>query len=341
MEKILLTSLTQNEIAKVLNITPSYKAKQIYGWIYKGAEDFKSMTNLSAALREDLSQKACLRSTKITKVLRDEDGTAKIQLETNEGFLFEAVLLCDRKGRKTACLSSQIGCAMKCAFCKTGEIGFKRNLSAGEITEQFLHLERLARSKIDNLVFMGMGEPLLNLEAVRRAISILTDPAGRNFSKRRITLSTCGIVRGIYELANGGPDIRLALSLLTADEALRKTLMPVTNTNSLSDLHRALKHYSASSSARRITLEAVLLHGINTSEKNAKEIAAFAKGITRHVNLIPWNPVSDLPFTEADKAECEAFEGYLINEGLNVTVRHRRGESVAGACGQLGTPDGV
>lgn len=335
MGKILLTSLTQSEIAQLPGVAPPYRARQIFEWIYKGASDFESMTNLSAPLRKTLAQTAALRSSRITKILKDKDGTTKLQLEGEDKLFFEAVLLSDKNGRKTACVSSQIGCAMGCAFCRTGEIGFKRNLSAGEITEQFLYLEKLSGGSLDSIVFMGMGEPLLNLGAVRKAISILEDPAGRGFSRRRITLSTSGIVSGIYDLADNGPEIRLALSLLTADEALRKTLMKVTNANPLGDLRRALKYYTEKTK-RRITLEIVLLGGINTSETKAKEVAAFAEGITRHINLIPWNAVPGLPFKEAGSAECAAFEGYLRSEGLNVTLRKRRGESVAGACGQLG-----
>ena len=226
MEKIVLTGCLPLEITEKLELNQAFRGKQIFKWVSTGVTDFDSMTNLSLELREELKQKAVLRSSQIEQVLTDPDGTIKVVVKLADGNNVETVLLTDKEGRKTACVSCQAGCAMKCAFCMTGTLGLARNLTEAEIIEQFLYMEQQA-GKLDNIVFMGMGEPLQNLEAIRRAIEILCHKDGRALSSKRITLSTCGIVKGIYELADNGPAIRLAVSLTTADEELRKELMPV------------------------------------------------------------------------------------------------------------------
>ena len=226
---------------------------------------------------------------------------------------------------------------MKCAFCQTGTLGLSRNLDAGEIVEEFLYLESIA-GKLDNIVFMGMGEPMQNLGAIRRAIEILCHKDGRALSSKRITLSTCGIVKGIYDLADNGPAaIRLAVSLTTANEDLRKELMPVArgDENSLSSLRKAIAYY-AEKSGKRVTLEAALLHEKNTDEQSAQNMINFAKGLDVNINLIPWNPVASLPFEEPSKNEINRFVERLEHAGLNVTLRTRRGRKIGGACGQLG-----
>ena len=216
----------------------------------------------------------------------------------------------------------------------TGTLGLSRNLEAGEIVEQFLYLEEIA-GKLDNIVFMGMGEPMQNLEGIRKAIQILCHKDGRALSSKRITLSTCGIIKGIYDLADNGPHIRLAVSLTTANEDLRKEIMPVTSGNSLADLRKAIDYY-AEKSGKRVTLEAALLHNKNTDKISAENLINFAKGIDVNINLIPWNPVSILPFTEPTTEEVKHFVGLLEKAGLNVTLRTRRGRKIGGACGQLG-----
>lgn len=333
-EKIALTGLLASEITEQLNITPAFRGKQIFSWMGKGAESFDEMTNLPATLRTDLAQKATLRCTTVSQVLTDRDGTIKLQIALSDGLAVETVLLTDREGRKTACVSCQVGCAMHCAFCQTGHLGFARNLTAAEIVEQFLHLEKHAGA-LDNIVFMGMGEPMLNLAAVRKAIAVLTDKNGRNLSARRITLSTSGVIQGIYDLADNGPLIRLAVSLTTADAALRETLMPIGKTNPLADLRTAIDYY-AKKTGRRVTLEAALLHDTNTSDQSARNMVAFARGLDVHINLIPWNPVETLDFAEPTAAECKHFVAQLEKAGLNVTLRTRRGRDIGGACGQLG-----
>lgn len=333
-DKIVLTGLTPEEISTSLQLKPAFRAKQIYEWIAKGVESFDEMTNIDKATREKLSESALLRSSSVSEVLKDPDGTIKLQITLNDGRAIETVLLTDKEGRKTACVSCQAGCAMKCAFCQTGQLGLGRNLTAGEIVEEFLFMEKEA-GKLDNIVFMGMGEPFQNLDSIRKAVAVLTDPKGRALSSRRITLSTCGLVKGIYELANNGPKMRLAISLTTADEELRKELMPVTAGNPLSELRKAIAYF-IEKTGKRVTLEAALLSGKNTGRESADRLIAFAKGLDVYINLIPWNPVPGLDFETPSADEVKSFVRMLENANLNVNLRTRRGEKIGGACGQLG-----
>ena len=333
-EKIILSGLLPDEISQKLNLTQGFRARQIFKWIGSGISDFDGMTNLSLDLRNQLKESCLLRSSRIENILKDPDGTIKLQIELSDKNIVETVLLTDKEGRKTACVSCQAGCAMKCAFCMTGTLGLSRNLEAYEIVEQFLFLEEIC-GKLDNIVFMGMGEPMQNLDGIRKAISILCHKEGRALSSKRITLSTCGIIKGIYDLADKGPHIRLAVSLTTANEDLRREIMPVTGGNPLSELKKAIAYY-AEKSGRRVTLEAALLGGKNTDETSARNMIDFARGADVNINLIPWNPVASLPFTEPSSNEVKSFVARLEKAGLNVTLRTRRGRKIGGACGQLG-----
>ena len=331
-----LTGFLPEEICENLELSQSFRAKQIFKWIGNGAKSFDQMTNLSLDLRNELSKKAILRSSNIENIFKDPDGTIKLQIHLFDDNIVETVLLTDKEGRKTACVSCQAGCAMRCAFCMTGTLGLSRNLQAYEIVEQFLFLEEIA-GKLDNIVFMGMGEPMQNLTGIRKAISILCHKDGRALSSKRITLSTCGIVKGIYDLADNGPHIRLAVSLTTANQSLREKLMPVcvSKENSLSELKKAIDYYSKKS-GKRVTLEAALLHNTNTDAQSAKNLIDFAKNIDVNINLIPWNPVNILPFESPSSNEVHNFVDLLEKARLNVTLRKKRGQKIGGACGQLG-----
>lgn len=333
-EKISLAGLAPEEISSSLQLKPAFRAKQVYEWIAKGVESFDQMTNIDKATREKLDSSALLRSSSVSQVLRDPDGTIKLQITLNDGRAIETVLLTDKEGRKTACVSCQAGCAMKCAFCQTGQLGLGRNLTAGEIVEEFLFMEKEA-GKLDNIVFMGMGEPFQNLDAIRKAVAVLTDPKGRALSSRRITLSTCGLIKGIYDLANFGPKMRLAISLTTADEDLRNQLMPVTKGNPLPELKKAISYF-IEKTGKRVTLEAALLSGKNTGKESAERLIDFARGLDVYINLIPWNPVPGLEFETPSPEETRNFVRLLENANLNVNLRTRRGEKIGGACGQLG-----
>ena len=334
MDKIILTELLPEEISEKFRFLEKFRGSQIFKWVGSGVESFDLMTNISKSIRERLKETALLRSSCVSEILKDTDGTIKLQISLHDGLAVETVLLTDKEGRKTACVSCQAGCPMKCAFCRTGQLGLARNLTAAEIVEEFLFLEKIA-GKLDNIVFMGMGEPMLNLQAIKKSVEILTHKNGRNLSGRRITLSTSGIIKGIYELADMLPPIRLAVSLTTADEELRTSLMPVNQTNPLPELKKAITYYSQKT-GKRVTLEAALLSGVNTGRKSAENIIEFSKGLDVNINLIPWNPVENLPFKEPSAKESANFLKMLEDAGLNVTLRKHRGRKIGGACGQLG-----
>jgi len=333
-EKISLSGMFPEEIVKNLNLKANFRGKQIFKWIASGVSSFDEMTNLSLDLRNELKQKSVIFSSYVSQKLVDPDGTIKLQVTLKDSLCIETVLLIDSEGRKTSCVSCQAGCAMGCAFCQTGKLGFARNLTAGEIVEQFLYLEKEC-GKLDNIVFMGMGEPMLNLPEIRKAISILSHKDGRNLSTRRITISTSGVIKGIYDLADNGPAVRLAVSLTTADQELREKLMPIGKTNPLNELSKAIEYY-IEKTGKRCTLEAALLSGINTTKESADNIKKFTGKMPVHLNVIPWNPVDGLPYKEPDARECAAFIKMLEERGINVTQRTRRGRKIGGACGQLG-----
>lgn len=334
--KTVLSGLKPAELEKILDPLPAYRAKQIFAWIQGGAKSFEEMSNLPLPLRRELGEKFLVRGGVLADCLEDSDGTKKLQLELTGGVKIETVLLSDGNERRTACLSTQAGCPAGCVFCKTGALGFRRNLSAAEIVEQFLFLQDYC-GVISNLVIMGMGEPLYNLEELRGAIALFKE---RGISPRRITVSTSGVAEGIRDLSDKGPPVRLALSLTAAITEKRKALMPITKTNPLPLLKEALLYYQKKR-RQRITLEAVLLGGINTGEADAEALASFARGLDAVVNLIPWNPVEGLkfqgrPLREPGAAECKAFADMLEKKGLSITRRYRKGLGIRGACGQLG-----
>jgi len=337
-DKPVLAGLPPGQLRELLSAYPVFRSAQIYEWICRGALSFDEMSNLPVSLRAELAEKFELVSGGLHIELRDNDGTVKLGLKLADSVIIETVLLSDGKGRKTACLSTQAGCPIGCVFCKTGMIGFRRNLTAAEIAGQFLRLRR-RESGISHIVIMGMGEPLLNLDELRKALDFFSDPGGLNISKRRVTLSTNGIEKGLIDLADNGPDIRLALSLTTAREELRKRLMP--GSGRLTGLKKALLDYQKKR-RRRITLEMVLLGGINTSFADAKACAVFAAGLDAVINLIPWNPVEDVYFegrrlrTPTAK-ETSEFAKALESLGLKITRRREKGLGIGGACGQLGT----
>lgn len=329
-----LSGLLPEEIAAVCNLKQRFQALQIFQWIARGCSSFTEMTNLSLKERERLNDTYTTYNSVCATVLKDPDGTVKLGIDLHDGSRIETVLLFDKQNRKTACVSCQVGCPMGCAFCQTGQLGCLRNLAPNEIVEQFLHLEKICGT-LDNIVFMGMGEPLLNLDGIAQTIAVLTHPKGRNLSHRRITLSTSGICKGIYELADRKLEIRLAVSLTTADEKLRAELMPVTKTNPLNELKKAIRYFNEKTK-KRVTLELALLKDINTSYEAASQVHTFTEGLDVHINLIPWNPVEHLPFQPPSDSEIRTFYHYLTAGKLNVTIRQKRGRTIGGACGQLG-----
>jgi 23S rRNA (adenine2503-C2)-methyltransferase len=342
--KLPVAHLRPEEIVAQFGIEPKFRGRQIFKWIQKGIRSFAEMSDLPEALRAELGMKAFVSSSRQLSCYKEDRLSAKLRIGLADGLQVESVLLVDEgdipetgEGRKTACLSSQVGCGMGCGFCKTAEMGFKRNLAAYEIVEQFHHLCTEFRG-ISNIVFMGMGEPLLNLSEVRKAIEILHHPEGRNIGLRKITISTCGIVKGIEELASSGLNVRLAFSLITADEIMRKKLMPITASNPLGSVKKALAGYQQKTK-KWITLEVVVLKGITDREEDIAQLIAFISGLKAHVNIIPFNPAPGLLFERPDGKRIQWFRTRLEDAGIIVTQRYRKGDSIHAACGQLFTGD--
>lgn len=329
-----LFALTPEELCETCKLEKKFQGEQIFAWLSKGVSSFCEMTNLSVSLRERLNDNYSIFTSRIQSSLKD-DSSIKLSIELQDGNIIEAVLLKDKIGRPTACVSSQVGCPLACAFCKTGKLGFARNLKAGEIIEQFYHLQKKIDRKIENIVFMGMGEPLLNIKEVKKAINILTHSKGLNLSKRRITVSTAGVIDGIYELSEDKAPARLAVSLTTADQALRLSLMPVERSNPLQSLKNAIKYFNEKT-GKRVTLEMALIHNVNTSKEMLEKITLFNEGLNVLINLIPWNPIEEINFTRPTDDEICFVEKYLKDKGLNVTIRKRKAGQIAGSCGQLG-----
>jgi 23S rRNA (adenine2503-C2)-methyltransferase len=332
---IYLSGLTLTELETLDLFDEPYRARQVFSWVQKSVANFDAMTNLPVSERQKLQARyGNLRSSNVSHELVDPDGSLKLQIRLRDGSAVECVLLEDIEGRKTACLSSQVGCPMGCTFCRTGQLGFLRNLGADEILEQY-HFLRERRGFISNVVFMGMGEPMLNLGAVRAAINVLNHPDGIKMSLRKITISTSGVVPGILDMAENGPRVRLAVSLTTANEVLRSEMMPVNRTWNLASLKNALMEYQHITNDR-ITLEVVLTGNRNSGRDDAEALVRWIRPLRAQVNLIPWNSVPSLPYIEATPQQLRAFESVLSDNGILTVRRMHRGRGVMGACGQLG-----
>ena len=330
-----LFCIDNEKIAKILSLEKPFQAKIIYQNLVKGITDFEVMTSLPKALRERL---AAERGSALTgRIIRKEeaDSTVKLAVEFPDGDVIECVRLSDGEGRYTACLSSQVGCAMGCAFCKTGTMGLVRNLTSGEIVEQFALLSSLGE-RISHIVFMGMGEALANFTAAIDAIKELHREDGFGISYRKMTISTCGLVPGIKKLTELDIPVRLAVSLVAADDETRSEIMKVNRAYPLSVLKPALISFQRHQD-RRLTLEYCMLGGVNTSRKSAEELSQFCRGLDVLVNLIPWNPIPELGFRAPDESEIRAFENDLKRLRINYTIRRSKGRSISGACGQLAT----
>lgn len=321
------------ELQELLALDKPFQAKIVYQNLIKGITNFSLMTSLPKATRERLSSKH--KDALTTTVLRKSEGESaiKLALKLSDDLIVECVRLSDGEGRYTACLSSQVGCAMGCAFCKTGTMGLVRNLEAGEIIEEFIQLEKLGEH-ITHVVFMGMGEPLANFQEVMRAIAELHREDGLNISYRRITVSTCGLVPGIKRLTEVNIPIKLAVSLVSANDEVRSRIMKVNRSFPLSELKSALLTFQHHHD-KRLTLEYCMLGGINTSKESAEELFKFTKGLEVLVNLIPWNPIDELNFTTPSDAEIRSFTQELKRYGINYTMRRSKGRENSAACGQL------
>ncbi|MHC5019513.1 MAG: dual-specificity RNA methyltransferase RlmN [Planctomycetota bacterium] len=312
-----------------------FRAKQILEWVYhRGAASLDAMDNLPKALRERLTGEWTARTTRVAHRAESHDGTVKFLIECADGERVEAVLIPEGE-RRTLCISSQVGCAMACGFCATGTMGLRRNCTAAEIVEQVLWArEELEGVNPTNVVFMGMGEPLANFDAVERAIRILNAPWGLELGARRITVSTVGLPDRIRDLAKLDLAVNLAVSLHAPTDALRNTLVPPNAQIGILAIMDAADDYFRIT-GRRVTFEYVLLEGVNDAPAQAQELVELLDGRGTLVNLLPMNPVPGLPYRYPDQERVQAFTQVLEDAGVTFTLRRRRGDDIAAACGQL------
>ena len=315
-----------------------FRANQIFEWLWqKGIKDFDEMTNLSKDLREHLKENFVINHIRVDEMQRSEDGTLKNAVRLYDGKVVESVLIPTDK-RITACISSQVGCSLDCNFCATARLKRMRNLNPDEIYDQVVAIKNEAENfygrPLTNIVFMGMGEPLMNYKNVLEAIDKITSPEGLGMSPRRITVSTVGLSKMIRKLADENPKFKLALSLHSARDEVRDKIMSINLTNPVSDLIEALKYwYSITKS--RVTLEYVVWHDINDKPEDIQALVNFCKQVPTKVNLIEYNPIDDGMFQQADFSAVEAYQRALQAIDVVATVRRSRGKDIDAACGQL------
>lgn len=339
--RTVLKGLTLSEledwVAHELN-EKRYRARQLYRWMYsRWANDFEAMTDISKPLRERLAETACLDALTLDSVYAAADGTKKMVFRVpRTGGTIESVYI-PSKTRVTLCISSQVGCALGCEFCLTAKMGLRANLTAGEIIDQVVWARRLfeAEQHISNIVFMGMGEPLHNYDAVVRAARMITDDNGLNFSHRKVTISTVGLVPAIERLGNEDFTVGLAVSLNASNDEVRSQIMPVNRKWNIDKLLSTL-HAFPMPKRRRITIEYVMLRDVNDSDAHAVELAKLLHGLPCKVNLIPWNPHAGARFERPERDRVLSFQRILINRHFNCLIRETRGDDKMAACGQLG-----
>ncbi len=338
-EKTDLKNLTQEQLIQFVTSLghPSFRGRQILAWIYKpGITAFSQMTDIAKEFRATLTESARMSRFEEPMVERSKDGAVKFGFRLDDGQVIESVLI-PEEDRNTLCVSSQVGCAMGCTFCLTGAMGFRRNLTTAEIVNQVCAVRDwiLARGKngLTNIVFMGMGEPLANFENLINSLAILTEQRGLDFSNRRITVSTCGLVPQMMQLGEL-TDVNLAVSLHSADDAVRGTLMPINKKYPLAMLIEACRSYRQKR-RKRIMFEYTLLNGINDRDSDAEQLAALLRDLPCKINLLAVNPVADPVFQSPVAAKVLRFQQILRNHGFTVLIRQSRGEDISAACGQL------
>lgn len=317
---------------------PAFRAKQIAEWLWnKSATSFEEMSNLSKGLREKLQLHFTINSAQIDQTQFSSDKTIKNTFRLHDGNIIEGVLIPTTE-RVTACVSSQVGCSLTCKFCATGYMDRKRNLDAGEIYDQVVLIDKQARENyglpLSNIVYMGMGEPLLNYANVLKSIEYLTSEEGLNMASKRITVSTAGIAKMIKKLGDDEVKFNLALSLHAANDQKRNEIMPINEQNSLSALAEALKYYYLKTK-NPVTFEYIIFNDFNDEIEDAAELAKFCKHVPCKVNIIEYNPISFASYLNADVDKTEAFANYLKKQGIITNIRRSRGKDIDAACGQL------
>ncbi len=337
MEKTDIKSLSPEEL-KALAVSlgeKPFRGKQLYEWMHKKlAFDYEEMTSLSKAFREKLQENCRLVSLKPLEVQTSKiDGTQKYLFALDDGNVVESVLMKYKHGN-SVCISSQVGCRMGCRFCASAIGGWTRNLSPSEMLDQIYKIQRLSGERVSNVVVMGTGEPLDNYDNLLRFLHMLSDENGLNISQRNITVSTCGIVPRMYDLAQEKLQITLAISLHASTQEKRETLMPIAKKYSIGEVLDACRNYF-DQTGRRLTFEYSLVGGKNDSQEDADQLAKLLRGLHCHVNLIPVNPIKERDFVQSDKKVIEKFQNKLEKYQINVTIRREMGRDIDGACGQL------
>lgn len=314
---------------------PAFRAKQVLSWLYKkGATDFNQMTDIPSGLRVKLKDNFYIYGLKLIKRSVSQDGTEKFLFCLKDKNLIEAVVI-PTKNRITACISTQVGCKFACLCCASGRLGFKRNLTCGEMIEEVLYLKNNSKDKkLTHIVFMGTGEPLDNYENVLETVRILNSKDAFAIAARRITISTCGIIPGINRLKQEDLQVELSISLHSADDLIRSQIMPINKKYPLSELIGACRKY-IKQTGRQVTFEYILIKGMNSDLQSALKLVKILKGLNCKVNLIPFNPLKELKLNSPSKAEIIYFRDYLLEHGINVTLRRPRGIDIEAACGQL------
>jgi len=315
---------------------PPYRAAQILEWAYsKGAQSHEQMTNLPQNLRRKLAEALPIHRSRIVARQEATDGTIKLLLEWPDRATTECVLIPDAQ-RRTACISTQVGCPVKCAFCASGIGGLQRQLSAGEIVEQAMRVRELCQpeERLSNIVFMGLGEPLANFDATVQAVRAINAPWGMGIGARKITISTVGVPRNIRRLAEEGLQVTLAISLHAPSDALRKQIIPWADVIGIDELVDAA-NFTFHKTGRDVTLEYILLGGVNDQPDHARQLAQVAKRMRSNVNLIRYNPVDGLPYRRPSAEDADRFMAVLRDAGVNTHMRRSRGLDIDAACGQL------
>lgn len=339
-EKQDIRALSADEISSFLvgKGEKAFRAKQVNEWLWKkAAHSFDEMTNLSKSTRELLDEHFVINAVAVDEMQKSEDRTIKSSFRTSDGKFVEGVLI-PTASRMTACISSQIGCSLSCKFCATGRLDRLRNLNADEIFDQVVHIARQSEDEygipLSNIVYMGMGEPLLNYKNVVESIDRITDPNGLAMSPRRITVSTAGIAKMIHKLADDKVRFNLALSLHAANEKKRDYIMPINESNNLEVLAKEMRYFYDQTGTRP-TLEYIIFKDFNDSLEDAKELAEFCKGFPTKINIIEYNTIDGGEFKKADIAKTDKFKLFLEERNLIVNIRRSRGKDIDAACGQL------
>ena len=337
MAKIDIKSMNIKELEDLLKELgePKFRAKQIFDWLHaKQVDSFEEMTNLSKGLREKLSETASINGVEIVRKLVSQiDGTRKYLFALSDGAIIESVLMKYEHGN-TVCISTQVGCRMGCKFCASTLDGVERGLTAGEMLSQIYAIQKDCGERVHGTVLMGSGEPLDNYDNVVKFLRLINDPKGQNMGQRHITLSTCGLVDKIYDLAEEDLQITLAVSLHAPNDGIRTQTMPIAKVYSMDRLLQACRDY-ADQTKRRITFEYALIHGVNDGDEHAWELVKKLRDMLCHVNLIPVNDVKERNYVKSTAERVKRFAGILNENGVETTVRRKLGSDIDAACGQL------